>query len=125
LHSGERIYLWIVLVAMGLPALFRCTLARRYAEMQSEKLSSPRAQRNQRILGWVSLLGSPLILVYGFFVHMYAWIWPSAIAGVIGGADSLAAVWFVRRGRLLAHTVLFGVIGAAAAAWIYFTYLRH
>jgi hypothetical protein len=116
--------LWIVLVAMALPALFRLTLARRYAEMQSDKLSTPRTQRNQAILGWISLLGSPLIVLYGVFVHWYAWIWPSVVAGIVGGADSLASVWFVRRGKLLAHTLAFGVAGAAAAIWIYFFYLR-
>lgn len=122
--SGERIYVWLVLVATGLPAFFRLTIPRRYAELQAEKLRSERAQRNHRILGWITLLGSPLILLYGVFGHLRIWMWLAAVVGVISGADSLSAGWALRRDRFATHTFIFGAIGAVTAILIYFFFLR-
>jgi hypothetical protein len=125
LGSGERIYVWLVLVATGLPAFFRLVIPGRYAELQAEKLRSERAQRNHRILGWITLLGSPLILLYGIFGHLRTWMWLAAIVGVVSGADSLTAPWFLRRNRFVAHTLVFGAVGAVIAVLIYFFFLRH
>jgi hypothetical protein len=113
-----------VLVATGLPALFRLAIPTRYAELQAEKLRTPRQQRNHKILGWIALLGSPLIFVYALFGHLRTWMWLAAIVGVISGADSLTAGWFLRRNRFVTHTVIFGAIGAVAAVLIYFYFLR-
>jgi hypothetical protein len=123
LANAERIYIWFVLVATGLPAFFRVVIPRRYAELQAEKLKSERAQRNHRILGWITLIGSPLILIYGLFGHLRPWMWLVAVVGVISGADSLTAGWFLRRNRFVLHTAMFGAIGAAAAVLIYFFFL--
>jgi len=124
LGSGERIYVWLVLVATGLPAFFRLVVPKRYAELQADKLRSERAQRNHRILGWITLAGSPLILLYGVFGHLRIWMWLASIVGVISGADSLTAGWFLNRGRFVVHTVIFGLIGAVAAVLIYFFFLH-
>jgi hypothetical protein len=113
-----------MLVATGLPAFFRLAIPRRYAELQAEKLRSERSQRNHRILGWITLLGSPLILLYGVFGHLRIWMWLAALVGVISGADSLTAGWFLRRNRFATHTFIFGAIGAATAILIYFLFLR-
>lgn len=113
-----------MLIVTGLPAFFRLTIPKRYAELQAEKLRSERAQRNHRILGWITLLGSPLILIYGVFGHLRIWMWLAAVVGVISGADSLSAGWFLRRDRFATHTFLFGAIGAATAILIYFFFLR-
>jgi hypothetical protein len=113
-----------VLVATGLPALFRLVIPTRYAELQAEKLSTPRQQRNHRILGWIALAGSPLILIYALFGHVRVWMWLAIIVGVISGLDSLSAPWFLRRNRFVLHTVIFGAIGAISAALIYWFFLR-
>lgn len=114
-----------MLVVTGLPAFFRLVIPGRYAELQAEKLRSERAQRNHRILGWITLLGSPLILLYGIFGHLRIWMWLAAIVGIISGADSLSAPWFLRRDRFVLHTLIFGAVGAVMAVLIYFFFLRH
>jgi hypothetical protein len=122
--GGERIYVWLVLVAVGLPAFFRVVIPKRYAELQAEKLRSERAQRNHRILGWITLAGSPLILLYGVFGHLRIWMWLAAIVGVISGADSLTAIWALRHEKFVAHTAVFGAFGAVTAALIWWVFLR-
>jgi hypothetical protein len=124
LASGERIYIWVVLVAIALPAFFRLAIPKRYADLQSEKLRNERSLRHHRILGWITLVGSPLILLYGIFGRLRAWMWLAAVVGIISGADSLSAPWFLKRNRFVAHTVIFGAVGAAAAILIYFFFLR-
>jgi signal transduction histidine kinase len=123
--GGERIYVWLVLVATGLPAFFRLVIPKRYAELQAEKLRSERAQRNHRILGWITLAGSPLILLYGIFGQLRTWMWLATVVGVVSGADSLTALWFLRRNRFATHTFIFGAIGAATAVLIWWFFLRH
>jgi signal transduction histidine kinase len=123
--GGERIYVWLVLVATGLPAFFRLVIPKRYAELQAEKLRSERAQRNHRILGWITLAGSPLILLYGIFGQLRTWMWLATVVGVVSGADSLTALWFLRRNRFATHTFIFGGIGAVTAVLIWWFFLRH
>lgn len=122
--SGERIYVWFVLVATGLPALFRLAIPKRYAELQGEKLSTGRALRNHRILGWITLVGSPLILLYAAFGHLRTWMWLVAVVGLISGIDSLTAPWFLKRDRFVIHTILFGAVGAITAITIYLLFIR-
>ena len=122
--GGERIYVWLVLVAVGLPALFRLVIPARYAELQAEKLRSERAQRNHRILGWITLAGSPLILLYGIFGHLRTWMWLACAVGVVSGLDSLTAIWALRRNRFATHTFLFGAVGMVMAAVIWWFFLR-
>jgi hypothetical protein len=124
LASGERIYVWFVLVATGLPAIFRLAIPKRYAELQGEKLGSVRSLRNHRILGWITLVGSPLILLYAVFGHLRTWMWLVAVVGLISGVDSLTAPWFLKRGRFVTHTVLFGIVGAITAVVIYFFFIH-
>jgi hypothetical protein len=114
-----------VLVATGLPAFFRLVIPKRYAELQAEKLRSERAQRNHRILGWITLAGSPLILLYGIFGQLRTWMWLATVVGVVSGADSLTALWFLRRNRFATHTFIFGAIGAVTAVLIWWFFLRH
>ena len=113
-----------MLVATGLPAFFRVVIPRRYAELQAEKLRSERAQRNHRILGWITLVGSPLILLYAVFGHLRPWMWLVVIVGLISGVDSLTAPWFLKRGRFVVHTIVFGAIGGIAAILIYVFFLQ-
>lgn len=123
--SGERIYAWVVLVAVGLPALFRLSIPRKYAELQSEKLSNPRSRKNQVRLGLVALLASPLILLYVFYGPLRTWMWLAVIVGVLSGIDQVSAPWFHQRRKLVTHTIVFGACGAAASVLIYFFLLRH
>ena len=120
----DRIYVWIVLVAIALPAVLRLLIPARYAQLETERLSSGRARRARRRLGILAVATSPLFLLIGLFGPLRAWMWLAIAAGVFSGVEQLTSIWAAGRGQMLWHTRVFGVVGAIASVTIYFFFLR-
>ena len=113
------LYLWLLLVVCALTALVRLLATRLSATIMAEKLANTRYRRRQKVLGWVVLIASPLILVYGFFGPIRLWMWVAVLVGVLSGGEQTANVASPEVRTLVWQSRVFGVLNAAAAVCIW------
>lgn len=121
-----RFYVWFLFVISIITALARLGLARAFAEQMAGKFeAAPHKIRRQRLWGWVVLLLSPVILVYGFFGHIPAWMWVAVGIGMLNGVEQILTATWVDRPSLAYLSRIFGAFHAMAAVLIWFLVLRY
>lgn len=122
-----RVYVWILFVVSVLTAAARLGLPGQFAVMMSAKLADERKRRWQRLLGWLILAGSPVILLYGwlFTPRISAWVWAAAGLGALNGVEQLLNVAYPDRASLTFLSRVFGAFQALAAILIWFLVLRY
>ena len=127
MHSFDlgRFYVWFLFVISIITALARLGLPGQFAAVMADKMSDERKRRRQRIWGWAIVLGSPIILVYGFFGHIAAWMWVAALIGILNGAEQLLNTAYPDRSSLTYLSRIFGAFHALAAILIWWLVLRY
>jgi hypothetical protein len=119
-----RFYVWFLFVVAILTALARLGLPVQFAVMMSAKLADERKRRRQRFFGWVILVASPLILLYGLFGPIRAWMWVATGMGMLNGIEQLLTAAYPDRASLTYLSRIFGAFNALAAILIWFVGLR-
>ena len=121
-----RFYVWFLFVISIITALARFGLARAFADQLATKFeAAPQKIRRQKMWGWVVLLLSPVILVYGFFGHIPAWMWVAVGIGMLNGFEQLMTAIWVDRDSLAYLSRIFGAFHSLAAVLIWFLVLRY
>ena len=102
MHSFDlgRFYVWSLFVISIVTALARLGLPGQFAVVMAQKLSDERKRRRQRYFGWAVVLGSPIILIYGFFGHIHPWMWVAAGIGILNGVEQILSTAYPDRGSL-------------------------
>jgi hypothetical protein len=121
-----RFYVWFLFVISIITALARLGLARAFADQLATKFeTNPIKVRRQKLWGWVVLLASPIILVYGFFGHIPAWMWVAVGIGMLNGVEQILTATWTDRGSLVYLSRIFGAFHSMAAVLIWFLVLRY
>lgn len=123
--SGATVYLWFLVAASALDSALRLGRTRQVAQLQSEKLAEPAARRRRTWMGLASLILSPLMLLYGLWHPIPAWLWISVAYGMVAGLEYLTSVRFALESKLIWQTRVFGLCSAAIAVAVYFGFLRN
>ncbi len=124
MDKAGHYYVWFLLVITALAAAVKLIAPRQYATIESDKLAEPRTRRRRLWMGAAVALLSPLILLYGLWGPLRAWMWLSVVVGVLSGAEQISAARFHEPHRMLWHTRVFGAISAAVTVGIYLFLLR-
>jgi hypothetical protein len=119
LDKFATIYLWLLLVVCALTAIVRLGATRISATIMAEKLANLRYRRRQKYLGWIVLIASPLILVYGFFGPIRLWMWVAVLVGILSGGEQTANTAAPEVSSLVWQSRIFGLLNAAAAICIW------
>jgi len=120
-----RFYVWFLFVISVITALARLGLPGQFALVMSAKLEDERKRRRQRFWGWVIILASPAILLYGVVGHIRAWMWVAAAIGILNGGEQVLDTAYPDRGSLVFLSRIFGAFHAIAAIAIWFFVLRY
>ncbi len=119
-----RYYSWFLLVATALPALVRLGSPRRFAELTSERIADGHKRARHRRWGWISLLGSTLLVpVYVFYSHQ-RWLLVAFVIGVLTGVEMIRNSAAPEAESLTRQNRIFGVGYAACALGTYFFLIR-
>lgn len=120
-----RFYVWFLFAVSILTALARLGLPVQFAVMMSAKLADERKRRRQRFFGLAILLLSPLILLYGLYGPIRAWMWVATGMGILNGIEQLLSTAYPDRASLTYLSRIFGAFNALAAILIWFLVLRY
>ncbi len=119
-----RYYSWFLLVATALPALVRLARPRQFAELTSEKIIVEPKRSRHRLWGWISLVGSAVLVpVYLFYSHR-RWLLVAFAIGVLTGVEMIRNSASPQTESLTRQNRLFGVAYAACALLTYFFLIR-
>jgi hypothetical protein len=127
LHNFDlgRFYVWFLFVISIVTALARLGLPGQFADVMAGKLTDERKRRRQRLWGWMIIVLSPLILFYGLFGHIAAWMWVAAGIGILNGAEQVLNTMYPDRASLKYLSRIFGSFHALAAVLIWWLVLRY
>jgi phosphatidylserine synthase len=124
LDKFGRYYAWFLLAATALPALVRLAQPRQFAVLTSERIADERKRGRHRLWGWVSLLGSALLVPVYFFYSHQRWLLVAFIIGVLTGVEMIRNSAAPEPDSLTRQNRLFGVAYAACALITYFFLIR-
>jgi hypothetical protein len=121
LDKFARYYSWFLLVATALPAAVRLTQPNTLARLVSEKISDQRRRARHRMWGWISLLGSFILVPVYFFYSRQRWMMVALGIGVLTGVEMIRNAQSPEAENLTRQNRVFGVAYAAAAAatWLF------
>ncbi len=119
-----RYYSWFLLAATALPALVRLAQPRQFAVLTSERIAGAGKRKRHRMWGWISLLGSAVLIpVYLFYSHQ-RWLLVAFIIGVLTGVEMIRNSAAPEPESLTRQNRLFGVAYAGCALLTWFFLLR-
>lgn len=115
-----RYYAWFLLVATALPALVRLAVPARFAEMTSEKIADVKKRNRHRLLGWISIVGSLVLVPIYIFYSQQRWIIVAFLIGVITGFEMLANARNPEQESIRRQSIAFGVVYVVCCVFTYF-----
>ena len=121
-----RYYAWFLLVATALPAIVRLASPRQFAIMTGQRIADAKKRNRHRLLGWVSLVGSFVLVPIYFFYSQQRWLVVAFLIGIITGVEMIVNARDPEQDSLVRQSRLFGVVYIACAVFTYFYVLyRH
>jgi hypothetical protein len=124
LDKFARYYSWFLLVATALPALVRLAQPARFAQLTSERIADERRRARHRLWGWVSLIGSWVLIPVYFFYSRQRWMLVAFCIGILTGIEMIGNARSPEESSLARQNRYFGVAYAIAAAATWFFLLR-
>ena len=115
-----RYYAWFLLVATVLPAIVRLAAPRQFALLTSQRIADLKKRKRHRLLGWISLAGSLVLIPVYIFYSQQRWLVVAFVIGVITGIEMIVNAERPEEDSLLRQSVIFGVIYIACAVFTYF-----
>ncbi len=119
-----RYYAWFLLVATALPALARLGQARNLAVLTSERISDQRRRALHRKLGWLSFIGSFILIPAYFYFSHQRWMIVAFVIGIITGIEMIGNTASPEPDSLTRQNRYFGIAYAACAIGTYVFLLR-
>jgi hypothetical protein len=124
LDKFARYYSWFLLVATALPAAVRLTQARNFAHLTGEKIADEKRRAAHRMWGWISLLGSTVLIPVYFYYSRQRWMIVAFGIGIITGLEMIGNANSPAEDSLTRQNRYFGVAYAVAAAATWFFLIR-
>lgn len=118
-----RYYSWFLLAATALPALVRLASPRQFAVLTSERIADTSKRARHRRWGWISLLGSA-VLVPVYLFYSQRWLLVAFAIGVLTGVEMIRNSAAPEADSLTRQNRAFGVAYAACALLTYFFLIR-
>jgi hypothetical protein len=115
-----RYYAWFLLVATALPAIVRLASPRQFAIMTSERIADEKKRKRHRMLGWISLAGSLVLVPIYAFYSQQRWLVVAFIIGVLTGIEMLANANRPEPESLMRQSRIFGSAYIVCAIFTYF-----
>ena len=115
-----RYYAWFLLVATALPAIVRLASPRQFAIMTAERIAGDKKRKRYRMLGWISLLGSVVLVPVYLFYSQQRWLVVAFIIGIITGVEMIANTNQPDQDSLMRQNRMFGVVYILTAIFTYF-----
>lgn len=115
-----RYYAWFLLVATLLPAVVRLAVPARFAEMTSEKIADAKKRGRHRMLGWISLAGSFVLVPVYFFYSQQRWMIVAFLIGIITGTEMIVNARRPEQESIHRQSILFGWVYIACCVFTYF-----
>lgn len=115
-----RYYAWFLLVATALPAIIRLASPSQFAIMTSERIADEKKRKRHRMLGWISLAGSLVLVPIYAFYSQQRWLVVAFIIGVLTGIEMLANANRPEPESLMRQSRIFGAAYIACAIFTYF-----
>ena len=115
-----RYYAWFLLIATALPALVRLASPRQFAVMTAGRISDDKKRKRHRMLGWISLLGSFVLIPIYVFYSQQRWLVVAFLIGVITGIEMIVNARDPEPDSLARQSRAFGVIYILCAVFTYF-----
>ena len=115
-----RYYSWFLLVATALPAVVRLVQPARFAELTSERIATEQRRARHRMWGWVSLIGSWVLIPVYFFYSRQPWMLVAFAIGILTGIEMIGNARSPEEDSLARQNRYFGVAYALAAAATWF-----
>lgn len=119
-----RYYSWFLLIATGLPAVMRLTQAKNFAQLTSERIRDEKKRARHRMWGWVSLLGSGVLIPVYFLYSRQRWMIVAFFIGILTGAEMIGNARSPEQESLTRQNLYFGFAYAVAAAATWFFLIR-
>lgn len=119
-----RYYSWFLLVATALPAAVRLGQAKKFARLTSEKIAEQGQRARHRMWGWISLLGSFVLIPVYFIYSRQRWMIVAFFIGIITGIEMIGNAQSPHEDSLTRQNRYFGVAYALAAAATWFFLIR-
>ncbi len=116
----SRYYSWFLLVATALPALVRLASAKNFAELTSEKIADEKHRARHRMWGWISLIGSFVLIPVYFLWSQQRWMIVAFFIGVLTGVEMIGNAKSPHAESLTRQNRCFGVAYAVAAVATWF-----
>ncbi len=120
----SRYYSWFLLVATALPALVRLGSAGSLAHLTSEKIADQRKRARHLMWGWISLVGSFILIPAYLFYSQQRWMIVAFFIGILTGIEMIGNAKSPQEDSLTRQNRYFGVAYAVAAAATWFFLLR-
>jgi hypothetical protein len=124
LDKFARYYAWFLLIATALPAAVRLTQAGKLAHLTSQRIAGSRGRARHRMWGWISLVGSFILLPAYFFYSRQRWMIVALFIGVLTGAEMIGNANAPEEENLARQNRYFGVGYAIAAVATWFFLIR-
>jgi hypothetical protein len=120
LDKFGRYYAWFLLVATALPAVVRLASPRQFAMMTSQRISDAKNRNRHRLLGWISLVGSFVLVPIYFFYSQQRWLVVAFLIGIITGVEMIVNARDPEPDSLARQSRMFGVVYIVCAIFTYF-----
>jgi hypothetical protein len=120
LDKFGRYYAWFLLVATALPAIVRLASPRQFAVMTSQRIADAKKRNRHRLLGWISLLGSFVLVPIYIFYSQQRWLVVAFLIGIITGVEMIVNTRDPEQDSLVRQSRIFGVVYIACAFFTYF-----
>jgi hypothetical protein len=124
LDKFARYYAWFLLIATALPAAIRLIQADKLAQLISQRIADARMRARHRVWGWISLVGSFILLPAYFFYSRQRWMIVALFIGVLTGVEMISNASSPEEDSLVRQNRYFGVGYAVAAAATWFFLIR-
>ena len=115
-----RYYAWFLMVATALPAVVRLASPRQFAIMTGERIADEKKRKRHRMLGWISLAGSLVLIPVYVFYSQQRWLVVAFIIGIITGIEMIVNVEHPEQDSLMRQNRIFGAAYILCAAFTYF-----
>lgn len=119
-----RYYAWFLLIATALPAVVRLVQAKNFAHITSERISDEKRRARHRMWGWVSLIGSGVLIPVYFLYSRQRWMMVAFFIGILTGVEMIANAKSPEPDSLARQNLYFGFAYALAAAATWFFLIR-
>ncbi len=119
-----RYYAWFLTVATALPAAVRLAQPKNFAEITSQRIADEKHRARHRMWGWISLLGSFILVPVYFLYSRQRWMVAAFVIGILTGVEMIGNARSPEQDSLARQNRIFGVAYAIVAAGTWF-YLIH